>query len=267
MTTPITHVGDQPIDPLARWMATFEVAYALTTTSISELSSAESGLIRKSSGEGLHVKKITYEMLTSDSKLAQEIHGLAINGHLGFISGAKIQFRQDIADKIGSARTFKVFHHDRAAEIKPEDIELEIVGVDEESYSSLAGITLFPEPKLEKKEQKSEEEKKETEPTSSSSSRTAPSSLREKMSARFFRQQTAIQEVAKFLLSQLKQQARKRIKRAREEKDQERSDKHQEIKGEALKAELRNREVLKAETKKSDQQKRLESKELDSKKL
>lgn len=226
-------------DPLAKWMSSFKVVYALTHQSVDELSSIETGILRKECGEGLQVRKITPEMLKNDLRLAGEIHHLALSGHLGYAQeNGRIQFRQDIAEKIGTVRAFKVMTE--TPDIF-ENLEVEIDAIDHETYASLhlpeSETEEIAEEKEKKLEKKQQEDSKKTHRQSST-----PTNNKQPFITLLNRIQRLIQTV-RYLLEQLRSNEKNRRDHAAKERE---ADKQRER--EAIEDEILMREIIKDET-------------------
>jgi hypothetical protein len=239
------NTNDRSADPFSKWVQAFEGAYALTDTSINNLSSQKPGLFRKSSGESLQIRIITKAMLTDNLILANEIHGLALHGHLGFgTNTGKIEFRKDIADKIGSTRTFAILNLEH-----PEKVEMlnaEVGSIDEETYSLLAGVNLLLEPKPELTA-KTIEKKKESEPSEKSPTFIGRAPIQNNQ--RFAERQKVAQE--RLVLNAIKHAnaiEKKRNKHAREEAEKEKKIVRTEIKKDVIGHEIKNREIDHSDT-------------------
>lgn len=242
---PTFNSSDQPIDSLAKWMSTFHVAYALNNKNMNSPGDLEPGLMRKTSGEGLSVRKITVEMLKDNKQLAEEIHGLALHGLLGFASKDKsqIRFRQDIAKKLGNIKTIDVVKKNN----KVKHLNATVGSLDNKSYSSLAGIILSSEQEttetLEKSEQQEEEFLKKTRLSTPS---LTPTSKGFQILQKFANSRNKLFEG---LLQQLREVERNRVKHAAELREKEAKEERQHIKTDVLKRELRTSEIKHAEIK------------------
>jgi len=218
-------------DSLGQWMQAFKVVYALTEASVQELSEQGDGLLRKTSGDGLQIRKITRETLQNNRALAAEIYSLALIGCLGFAKEeGPIQFRQDIAEKLGSSRKFYVISHEKPD--AAEEVEADIEGIDAEAYASLVASTSDQD--LEKK---TEEEKSSP---STVARRVAPLSNRGTIPTQ--QRSLAVQNLASGIISQL---------RANEESRRKSAEKKREFQDELDRTKLKDR-ILKEEIKKEE---------------
>ena len=241
MIDPITKIPS--LNPLIKWIAAFESAYAFTDDSISELST---GLLRKQSGDGLQVRKITRDML-KNQKLAEEIYSMAQNGLLGFTSkSGSIEFRKDVAEKIGPLRTFKVVNHENPDQ--GEILEARITGLDKEAYHSVAGLAT--DLKAEEKET-SEAGKKERK--LASRPETGLSAVLKSNQKILQQEQTMIRQLFNRVIQQLRENEKARQEKAKERRQAESKQEHEEIKLETLKKEIRNKEITTKEIDRTDQ--------------
>lgn len=237
-------------DPLAQWMQTFQVVYALTANAIEELSNQEPGVIRKSSGEGLQIRKITADMLQSNRQLASEVYALALSGYLGFgQENGRISFRQDVAEKIlgrqenggkpSSTRTFKVISH--GTEETPEEIDADIEAIDQESYAALLANRDTDQ------EKKPEKESKAT----VSTPRFTPTLSKDMGSAH--KRSLAVQNFASGVISQMRTNEENRRKNAEQKKEFQEEIDRTKLKDRILKDEIKKEGIVASEKAKSNE--------------
>jgi hypothetical protein len=164
------------------WVKSFQaqapVIYAFTEASIQELSY---GLLVIESGPSLQVRRITCNMLRHDNQLAREVYELAHTGHLGFANNRDdrhIQFRADIAEKLGGSRTFNVINTAKPDQV--EEMNAEIDAIDEASYMAMVTIPERTELEKDKKHKSSSDERllqRETAPKTHGVSASGPKEM------------------------------------------------------------------------------------------
>ena len=245
MKDPINSItNDKPVNPLDKWVAAFEEAYALEDENTNDLLLQEPGLLRKPSGEAVQITRITQDMLKKDPKLARAVLDMAAHGLLGFISHAgstsgKIEFRQDIAEKIGkrSVEVVNLYHPDAT-----EPLNAEIGSLDDAAYALLAGVTLLLEEQSEVKKEETEK-KKEASSAGKSSNAVRPSAVPASQQKLVNPQHNIVKKLALNILKDLRVNEKQRTKKAADEADKEKRILSQEIKRDVINHEIKNREI------------------------
>lgn len=209
------------------------VIYALTGAAVNELTDLENGMLRKSSGDGLHIRKITMQDLQNDRALAGEIYDLALTGCLGFAQeGGPVRFRQDIAEKLGTTRTFKVISHEKPDNV--EEVEVDIQGIDIDAYAALVASASDKD-----KDQKLKEEHQDT--PSASISKAGLTGRKNALSTH--QNSLAVQNLFAAMNSQLKTNEENRRKHAEQKKEFQDEIDRTKLKDRIIKDEIKQKEI------------------------
>lgn len=242
-----------PQHSLENWIQAcpFQTLYLLTDQSFNQLSSIESGTLRSESGANLLIRRITAEMLRSDFSLASEIYEVARMGQLGFGRDDRhIQFRHDIAEKLGESRTFKVVNANQPDKI--EEMNVDIESIDQEAYEAMVAIPSELEVEDDKEDKK--EKKLAREGMRETAARAASSSARSPVSKQ---QAITAQEISAKVIQQLRAEEETRRERAKK-KEQFRSEiDDMKLRKEILQKEIKTKSITSAEDTSSQQRKDL----------
>lgn len=231
-----------PADLLNKWVEAIEFVYVLTDKSIDELASQRPGFLRKTSGEGLQISKFTKDMLKLDSTVAGKIKKLASDGLLGFIDpqNGNIQFREDIAKKIGSHCKFTILNLENPD--AREYMDAKVTGLDEKSYSSLARVQLLSDPEKKTEGKKSKDDELAKKVASKAVVPTLPKTPKEL-------QKIAMRnKIALDVVRHMRKEEKRRVEKAAEIREEEKKVKRQKIRKDEIKHEIRNDEIEHADT-------------------
>lgn len=247
-------------DPFAKW-SNFQDVFVLSDQSLSDITSAASGSLRKDCGESLIVKRITGEMLKDNAQLASAIHAMAMSGQLGFITaGGNLQFRADIASKLGDIRSFKVLNAGSTDLDSAHVMEARIESVEADEYHSLAKTSFAPHMDLEVHEAEGKEIEPEVEEhihkEPEEASKHSPSFA--KPVAQVAQKAAEAQHIAKMqiaeqMIAQMRAAEANRREKAREVREADAKEERDQVKQDTLKREIKNGEIKNAELKTSYQ--------------
>lgn len=229
------------------------VFYTLTKRTANKLEAADSGKLQKTCGECIHVRRITWHQAKHSRILSAQVLMAVSQGHAGIaVEGRAVQFRQDIAEKLGPSRVLKVISHDRPdieevedikdEELEGEEVEADIEGVDADAYAALAASATF-----------TEEEKKTKESQHHASTTPLPTEeLSSENTVNFAHKSSlAVQNLASNIIKQLSTNEEDRRKSAEKKKEYQDEIDRTKLKDRILKEEIRKEEIVATEKTKS----------------
>jgi len=274
MPTPANHHGQiSQIDSMQIWTSTFTVVYAVSKSSMNELEGTS--FLRKSSGEGVKVTRYTADMLKDDEHLAKKVFKLAEKGQLGFeISAAEmadvgytgIQFRNDVAARMASNQTFRVYTHEKQP--MHEILHANVIGLDEEAYSSRAGLNIMSKTKSDEKLEKEHSTNEKNSVAIDRRPHHGVHSAQTNNSQKTTRQQRlSLNKLGESTIATLRKVESNRHKRAEERHEDHKKIDRKELKREEIKGEIKHKEIARTDLKKSHERANMnygDGKEIDA---